>query len=191
MADYAITVPEEVDEKLNREAAERNEDTSTYITELLGAYHENERTTHMEETIERQHALIDKLEGDLKGLQEQLRRERETLEHVEELEQSLKKIEGSLTEATEHNRTLMEKLAASETSNEATRNELQHQVDLLEKDRSKAQALLQDERGHVQELRADKVNLQQEIELLTSRLPKQDPPKRGWRERLLGSKRDE
>ncbi len=191
MADYAITVPEEVDEKLNRDAADRNEDTSTYITELLGAYHENERTTHREGTIERQHALIDKLEGDLKGLQEQLRRERETLEHVEELEQSLKKIEGSLTEATEHNRTLMEKLAASETSNEATRNELQHQVDLLEKDRSKAQALLQDERGHVQELRADKVNLQQEIELLTSRLPKQDPPKRGWRERLLGPKRDE
>ncbi|MGZ4930608.1 MAG: hypothetical protein ACXVJJ_06265 [Halobacteriota archaeon] len=190
MAHYTITIPEDVDKKLNQEAAKRNENTATYITELLGSGCD-ERNEHMEETIERQHSLIDKLEDDLKGIQEQLKREQETLERVEELEQSLKTAEGSLAEATERNRSLMEELQESEASRENTRNELQHRIDLLEKDRTNTRALLQEARGHVQELRADKVNLQEQIELLTSRLPKPAPPKRGWRERLLGSKREE
>ncbi len=190
MTRYTITIPEDVDRKLSQEAANRNEDTTVYITELLGSGC-GECNEHMEETIERQHTLIDNLEDDLKAIQDQLKREQETLKRVEELEQSLKTAEDSLTEATERNRSLIEELQESEASKESNRSELGRHIDLLEKDRANTRALLQEERGHVQELRADKVNLQEQIRLLTTRLPKPHPPKRGWRERLLGSKREE
>ncbi len=190
MAQYSITIPEDVEKRLNQEAAQRDEDTSTYITELV-ASDRGEHTEHLEETIERQHALIDKLEADLEGVHEQLEREQDTVAHVEELGQSLKKLESSLAEMTERNRSLMEQLQKSEASKETTRSDLQHEIDLLKKERSDMRALLQEERGHVQELRADKVRLQGQIDLLSTRFPDPHPPKLGWRERLFGSKRDE
>ncbi len=188
MAQYSITIPADVDERLNEEATKRNEDTPTYIAELVAA-DRRENTEHLEETIDRQHTLIDKLERDLDDVHEQLQREQDTVAHVEELGRSLKKLESSLAEMTDRNRLLTEQLQKSEASKEAAHTELQHQIDLLERERSDMRVLLQEERGHVQELRADKVRLQDRIDLLSTRFPDPPPPKHGWRDRLLGSRR--
>ena len=68
---------------------------------------------------------------------------------------------------------MMEQLRESEAAHQTVVIDLQHRVELIEKDKAGLEAALQVEKGHSLELKADKETLQKQVELLTVRLPTQ------------------
>ncbi|MGA7470034.1 MAG: hypothetical protein WBW25_04310 [Halobacteriota archaeon] len=92
---------------------------------------------------------------------------------LEELESVTQKLDANLKESGERNRALMEQLRESEAAHHTVVIDLQHRVELIEKDKAGLEAALQVEKGHSLELKADKETLQKQVELLTVRLPAQ------------------
>ena len=82
---------------------------------------------------------------------------------------------------------MRETLRESEASKNVVVTGLQHRVELLEQDKTSLEAALQVEKGHSLELKADKETMQEQVELLTLRLP---APKVSFWSRIFGPKKE-
>src|SRR5665647_1153177 len=96
-----------------------------------------------------------------------------------------KQLEGDVERLEGITKKLDSELKASEASRKTVEDGFQHRIELLEKDKAKLEAELQTEKILSNERKADKENLQKQLELVTLRLP---APKVGFWARLFGKK---
>jgi chromosome segregation ATPase len=147
---------------------------SANIVQRVRAEHEKK----IEQLIAEHDAEIQQIRADGEKQMRQLKADRsasiQQLENsLEELESVTQKLDANLKESGERNRALMEQLRESEAAHQTVVIDLQHRVELIEKDKASLEAALQVEKGHSLELKADKGTLQKQVELLTLRLPAQ------------------
>jgi hypothetical protein len=96
-----------------------------------------------------------------------------------------KQLEGDVERLEGITKKLDSELKASEASRKTVEDGFQHRIELLEKDKAKLEAELQTEKVLSNERKADKENLQKQLELVTLRLP---APRVGFWARLFGKK---
>jgi len=144
---------------------------SANIVQRVRAEHEKK----IETLIAEHDAETQQLRADCEKQMQQIKTDRsasiQQLENsLEELESVTQKLDANLKESGERYRALMEQLRESEASHQTGVIDLQHRVELLEKDKASLEAALQVEKDHSLELKADKETLQKQVELLTLRL---------------------
>ena len=147
---------------------------SANIVQRVRAEHEKK----IEKLIAEHDAEIQQIRADSEKQMRQLKADRsasiQQLENsLEELESVTHQLDANLKESGERNRSLVEQLRESEAAHQTVAIDLQHRVELLEKDKASLEAALQVEKDHSLELKADKETLQKQVELLTLRLPAQ------------------
>jgi len=147
---------------------------SANLVERVRAEHEKK----IEKLIAEHDAEIQQIRADSKKQTRQLEVDRsasiQQLENsLEELESVTRNLDADLKKSGERNRALIEQLRKLESAHQTVVTDLQHHVELLERDKASLEAALQVEKDHSLELKADKEIQQKQVELLTLRLPAQ------------------
>jgi len=171
-ADYEAEIREQRAEYEKQVQNQRAE--SANLVQRVSAEYENK----IEKLIAEHDAEIQQVRADGEKQIQQINADRsasiQQLENsLEELESVTHQLDANLKESGERNRSLVEQLRESEAAHQTVAIDLQHRVELLEKDKASLEAALQVEKDHSLELKADKETLQKQVELLTLRLPAQ------------------
>jgi metal-responsive CopG/Arc/MetJ family transcriptional regulator len=204
MARFSFSIPDEVAEMLDRDVENKSTSRSSLIAEFIERHYKRETQRKEDiDVVQRVRSEWEKkvqhliAEHDAEVLQIRTEYEKQLeqinadnaantqqLENdVERLEKLTEKLENDLKASEERNASAVEKLRQSESSKNVVVNGLQHEVELLKKDNAKLESELQTEKILSNERKADKENLQKQLELVTLRLP---PPKVGFWTRLFG-----
>ena len=146
------------------------------MTRSIARLVRDEHEKNMERLIAEHDVEIQQIRADYEKQMQQITPDRaaniQQLENsLEELQSVSQKLDANLKESEERNRSLIEKLRESEASKNVVATDLQHRVELLEKDKESLEAALQVEKNHSSELKADKKTLQKQVDLLILQLP--------------------
>jgi metal-responsive CopG/Arc/MetJ family transcriptional regulator len=207
MARFSFSIPDEVAEMLDRDVETKSTSRSSLIAEFIERHYKREeqrkedidvvqrvKSEHekkVQHLVAEHDAEVQQIRTEYEKQLEQIKADNavsiQQLENdVERLEKLTENLENDLKASEERNASAVEKLRQSESSKNVIVNGLQHEVELLGKDKVKLEAELQTEKILSNERKADKDNLQKQLELVTLRLP---PPKVGFWARLFGSER--
>jgi metal-responsive CopG/Arc/MetJ family transcriptional regulator len=207
MARFSFSIPDEVAEMLDRDVESKSTSRSSLIAEFIERHYKRETQRKEDvDVVQRvrsewekkvQH-LITEHDAEVQQIRTGYEKQLEQIKaddavsaqqlesDVEKLEKLTVNLENDLKASEGRNVSAVEKLRQSESSKNIIVNGLQHEVELLKKDKAKLEAELQTEKILSNERKADKDNLQKQFELVTLRLP---PPKVGFWARLLGGGR--
>jgi predicted DNA-binding protein len=207
MARFSFSIPDYVAELLDRDVESTGKSRSSLIAERIEQYYES-KAQHAEsvDIVQRvksehekkvQHLLsehaaeVEQIRADCEKQVQQLKADNATTsqqfeEELERLESITNRLNHDLKASEERNASAVEKLRQSETSKNTVVTGLQHENELLQQKVANLETLLQTERGITSELRRDKETIQEQLELVTLRLP---APKVGFWSRIFGGGR--
>ena len=204
MARFSFSIPDEVAEMLDRDVESKSTSRSSLIAEFIERHYKrevqrkedvdvvqrvrSEWEKKVQHLVAEHDAEVQQIRTEYEKQLEQINADNaantQQLENdVERLERLTEKLENDLKSSEERNASAVEKLLQSESSKTVVVNGLQHELELLEKDKAKLEAELQTEKILSNERKSDKDNLQKQLELVTLRLP---APKAGFWARLFG-----
>ena len=207
MARFSFSIPDEVAEMLDRDVESKSTSRSSLIAEFIERHYKrevqrkedvdvvqrvrSEWEKKVQHLVAEHDAEVQQIRTEFEKQHEQINADNaantQQLENdVERLERLTEKLENDLKSSEERNASAVEKLLQSESSKTVVVNGLQHELELLEKDKAKLEAELQTEKILSNERKADKDNLQKQLELVTLRLC---PPKVGFWSRIFGGGR--